>query len=107
MRTCLFSPPFLPGLRPPCGWPGRNLRPLAPLIRFQTEADALTIANDTPYGLGAYYYTQNIQRAWRFGEALEADVVGLNTGVISMDAAPLAASSSQDSAEKDRSGRTG
>jgi succinate-semialdehyde dehydrogenase/glutarate-semialdehyde dehydrogenase len=63
--------------------------PLAPLIRFQSEEQALAIANNTPFGLGAYYYTRDMQRAWRVGEALECGMVGLNTGVISMDSAPF------------------
>lgn len=63
--------------------------PLAPLFRFQTDEEALAIANGTPYGLGAYYYTQNLKRAWKIGEALEFGMVGLNSGVISMDSAPF------------------
>ena len=63
--------------------------PLAPLIRFHDEADVLTLANQTPYGLGAYYYTRDMSRAWRVGEALEFGMVGQNTGVISMDIAPF------------------
>ncbi|MGY0613618.1 NAD-dependent succinate-semialdehyde dehydrogenase [Vibrio sp. FJH11] len=63
--------------------------PLAPLFRFQTDEEALAIANGTPYGLGAYYYTQNLKRAWKVGEALEFGMVGLNSGVISMDSAPF------------------
>jgi succinate-semialdehyde dehydrogenase/glutarate-semialdehyde dehydrogenase len=63
--------------------------PVAPLMRFRDEAEALALANDTPYGLAAYYFTQNLQRSWRFGEALEFGMVGLNTGVISMEVAPF------------------
>jgi succinate-semialdehyde dehydrogenase/glutarate-semialdehyde dehydrogenase len=63
--------------------------PLVPLIRFDTEAQAIAIANDTPYGLAAYYFTQNLQRSWRIGEALEFGMVGLNTGAISMEVAPF------------------
>ncbi|WAH55104.1 NAD-dependent succinate-semialdehyde dehydrogenase [Pseudomonas silvicola] len=63
--------------------------PLVPLIRFDTEAQAVAIANDTPYGLAAYYFTQNLQRSWRVGEALEFGMVGLNTGAISMEVAPF------------------
>lgn len=59
--------------------------PLAPLIRFHTDEEALEIAN----GLGAYYYTQNMKRAWNVGEALEFGMIGLNTGVISMDSSPF------------------
>ena len=63
--------------------------PLVPLIRFSTEAEAIAIANDTPYGLAAYYFTQNLQRSWRVGEALDFGMVGLNTGAISMEVAPF------------------
>ncbi|PPC74283.1 succinate-semialdehyde dehydrogenase (NADP(+)), partial [Pokkaliibacter plantistimulans] len=63
--------------------------PVAPLLRFSTEEQALAIANATPFGLGAYYFTQNMSRSWRVGEALEFGMVGLNTGIISMDVAPF------------------
>ncbi len=63
--------------------------PVAPLMRFTDEAEALALANATPYGLGAYYFTQNLARSWRFGEALEFGMVGLNTGIISMEVAPF------------------
>ncbi|MDH2432703.1 NAD-dependent succinate-semialdehyde dehydrogenase [Pokkaliibacter sp. MBI-7] len=63
--------------------------PVAPLLRFSTEEQALAIANATPFGLGAYYFTQNMSRSWRVGEALEFGMVGLNTGIISMDIAPF------------------
>lgn len=63
--------------------------PVAPLFRFKDEAEALTLANATPYGLGAYYFTQDMRRAWRMGERLEFGMVGLNTGIISMEVAPF------------------
>lgn len=63
--------------------------PVAPLMRFADEAKALALANSTPYGLGAYYFTQDLRRSWRFGEALEFGMVGLNTGIISMEVAPF------------------
>lgn len=63
--------------------------PVAPLMRFTDEAEALALANATPYGLGAYYFTQDLRRSWRFGEALEFGMVGLNTGIISMEVAPF------------------
>ncbi|HEX8542959.1 MAG TPA: NAD-dependent succinate-semialdehyde dehydrogenase [Pseudomonas sp.] len=63
--------------------------PVAPLFRFKDEAEALVMANATPYGLGAYYFTQDIRRAFRVGERLEFGMVGLNTGVISMEVAPF------------------
>ncbi len=63
--------------------------PVAPLFRFSTEEQALSLANSTPYGLGAYYFTQDMRRAWRVGEHLEFGMVGLNTGIISMEVAPF------------------
>ncbi len=63
--------------------------PVAPLFRFETEEEALAIANGTPFGLAAYFYTDNLKRAWRVGEALEFGMVGLNTGSVSMEVAPF------------------
>ncbi|MBF9002262.1 NAD-dependent succinate-semialdehyde dehydrogenase [Vibrio nitrifigilis] len=63
--------------------------PLAPLIRFTDEESVIEEANNTPFGLGAYYYTSDMPRAWRVGEALEFGMVGLNSGIISMDIAPF------------------
>lgn len=63
--------------------------PVAPLFRFESEAEALRLANATPYGLAAYFYTNNLKRAWRVGEALEFGMVGLNTGAISTEVAPF------------------
>lgn len=63
--------------------------PVAPLMRFRTEEEALASANATPYGLAAYFFTQDLRRSWRFGEALEFGMIGLNTGLISMDVAPF------------------
>ena len=63
--------------------------PVAPLFRFDREDEAIAIANGTPFGLAAYFYTQGLKRAWRVGEALEFGMVGLNTGVISMEVAPF------------------
>ncbi len=63
--------------------------PVAPLFRFRDEAEALAIANATPFGLGAYFFTQDLSRSWRVAERLEFGMVGLNTGVISMEVAPF------------------
>ncbi|SFV16931.1 succinate-semialdehyde dehydrogenase / glutarate-semialdehyde dehydrogenase [Methylobacterium sp. 174MFSha1.1] len=63
--------------------------PLAPLMRFSREEDAIAIANATPFGLASYFYTADIRRAWRVGEALDFGMVGLNTGTVSMEAAPF------------------
>jgi succinate-semialdehyde dehydrogenase/glutarate-semialdehyde dehydrogenase len=63
--------------------------PVAPVIRFETEEEAVALANATPYGLASYFYTQDMDRAWRVGEALEFGLVGLNTGAVSMECAPF------------------
>jgi len=63
--------------------------PLAPVLRFRTEQEAIAMANDTPFGLAAYFYTRDLARGWRVGEALEFGVVGLNTGLISYEGAPF------------------
>jgi succinate-semialdehyde dehydrogenase/glutarate-semialdehyde dehydrogenase len=63
--------------------------PVAPVIRFDTEREALDIANDTPFGLASYFFTRDLGRTWRFGEALEFGVVGVNTGLISYEGAPF------------------
>ena len=63
--------------------------PLAPLFRFRTEEEAVRLANDTEFGLAAYFYTRDLGRAWRVGEALEYGMVGINTGLISTEIAPF------------------
>ena len=63
--------------------------PVAPLFRFRSEDEAIAIANSTPYGLASYFYTENIHRAWRVAERLEAGMIALNTGSIAMDVAPF------------------
>jgi succinate-semialdehyde dehydrogenase / glutarate-semialdehyde dehydrogenase len=63
--------------------------PLAPVFRFQSEAEAIRMANDTEFGLAAYVYTRDIGRIWRTGEALEYGIVGINEGVPSTEAAPF------------------
>jgi succinate-semialdehyde dehydrogenase/glutarate-semialdehyde dehydrogenase len=63
--------------------------PVAPLFRFETEADAIHMANDTEFGLAAYFYTRDLARSWRVGEALEYGMVGINTGLFSTEVAPF------------------
>jgi succinate-semialdehyde dehydrogenase / glutarate-semialdehyde dehydrogenase len=63
--------------------------PVAALFRFNTEAQAIAIANDTQFGLAAYVYTRNLARTWRMAEALEYGMVGINTGIISTEIAPF------------------
>jgi len=63
--------------------------PLAPVIKFDTDADAIRMANDTEFGLAAYFYAQSLKRVWRVAEAIEAGIVGINTGIISTAVAPF------------------
>jgi succinate-semialdehyde dehydrogenase/glutarate-semialdehyde dehydrogenase len=63
--------------------------PVAPLFRFKHEDEAIQIANATPYGLASYFYTSDINRSWRVAERLEFGMVGLNTGSVSLEAAPF------------------
>ena len=63
--------------------------PVAGINRFAGDAEAVAIANDTPYGLSAYFYTQDLGRTWRVAEALEYGIVGINTGFISSEVAPF------------------
>jgi succinate-semialdehyde dehydrogenase/glutarate-semialdehyde dehydrogenase len=63
--------------------------PVAPLFRFTTEEDAVRLANDTEFGLAAYFYSRDIGRIWRVAEALEYGIVGINEGLISTEVAPF------------------
>ncbi|MGI9401958.1 MAG: NAD-dependent succinate-semialdehyde dehydrogenase [Rhizobiaceae bacterium] len=63
--------------------------PLAPLIPFETDEEAVNLANDTEFGLASYFYTNNLSRAWHVSEALEYGMVGVNTGLISTAEAPF------------------
>lgn len=63
--------------------------PVAPLIKFEEEDDVITQANQTEYGLAAYFYSRDIGRIWRVADALESGMVGINTGIVSAAAAPF------------------
>ena len=63
--------------------------PVAGVARFETEAEAVAQANDTPYGLAAYFYSRDLGRIWRVSEGLEYGIVGINTGFISTEVAPF------------------
>ncbi len=63
--------------------------PVAPLYRFETEDEAVRLANDTPFGLAAYFYARDMGRIWRVGEGLEYGIVGVNKGIISTEVAPF------------------
>lgn len=63
--------------------------PVAPLFKFDTEADVIRMANDTEFGLAAYFYTRDLARSWRVQEALDYGLVGVNTGLMSTEVAPF------------------
>ncbi|WP_417457344.1 NAD-dependent succinate-semialdehyde dehydrogenase [Kordiimonas sp.] len=63
--------------------------PVAPVFRFETEADVIAQANDTEFGLASYFYARDLARVWRVAEALEYGMVGINTGILSTEVAPF------------------
>jgi succinate-semialdehyde dehydrogenase / glutarate-semialdehyde dehydrogenase len=63
--------------------------PVAPLFRFETDEQAIEMANDTEFGLASYFYSRDIARIWRAAEGLESGMVGINTGLISNEVAPF------------------
>ncbi len=63
--------------------------PIAPILSFESEAEVIRRANSTPYGLAAYFYTQDLARSWRVAEALEFGMVAQNTGLLSTEVAPF------------------
>jgi succinate-semialdehyde dehydrogenase / glutarate-semialdehyde dehydrogenase len=85
-----FSPTVLTGVTPGMAVAREEtFGPVAPLFKFETDADAIALANDTEYGLAAYFYGRDVQRVWRVAEALEYGIVGVNTGLISTEVAPF------------------
>ena len=84
------APTVLTGMKPAMRVANEEtFGPVAPLFRFGSEEEALALANSTPFGLAAYFYTENIRRAWRVAEGLETGMVGLNTGSVSIEMAPF------------------
>ena len=63
--------------------------PVVPVFRFDSEAEVIALANDTPFGLAAYFYTQDVSRVWRVADALESGIVGINEGALAAEAAPF------------------
>jgi succinate-semialdehyde dehydrogenase/glutarate-semialdehyde dehydrogenase len=63
--------------------------PLAPVIRFESEDEAIRMANDSEFGLASYFYSQNIGRVWRVAEAIESGMVCVNSGILSTEVAPF------------------
>jgi len=63
--------------------------PVAPIIKFKTESEAIELANNTIFGLASYFYANDLSRVIRVQEALETGIVGVNTGIISVESAPF------------------
>jgi succinate-semialdehyde dehydrogenase/glutarate-semialdehyde dehydrogenase len=85
-----FEPTILTGVTPEMAIAREEtFGPVAPLFSFKSEADAVALANDTQYGLAAYFYGRDVARVWRVAEALEYGIVGINTGMISTEVAPF------------------
>ena len=63
--------------------------PMAPVFKFETEEEAIDFANDTEFGLAAYFYSRDIGRIWRVSEGLEYGIVGITEGIISTEMAPF------------------
>ncbi len=85
-----FRPTVLTGLTPEMAMScEETFGPVAAIARFSTEEEAVRIANDTPYGLSAYFYSRDVGRVWRVSEALDYGIVGINTGFVSTEVAPF------------------
>lgn len=85
-----YQPTILADVRPDMACFSEEIfGPVAPVYRFEDEAEAVRLANDTPYGLAAYFYARDLGRIWRVAEALEYGMVGINEGIISTEVAPF------------------
>ena len=87
---CFFEPTIVTGATAEMKFAQEEtFGPLAPLFRFETEAEVLRLANSTKYGLAAYFYSRDIGRVWRVAGALEFGILGVNEGIISTEVAPF------------------
>ncbi|HWE11642.1 MAG TPA: NAD-dependent succinate-semialdehyde dehydrogenase [Solirubrobacteraceae bacterium] len=85
-----YAPTVLDGLSPGCAiWHEETFGPVAAVRPFGSEREAIELANDTPYGLAAYMYSQDVSRIFRVSEQLETGILGINTGFISVEVAPF------------------
>lgn len=90
LGECFYPPTILTEVTPQMRlFKEEIFGPVAPIIPFDTEEEALELANATEAGLASYLYTQNYSRIWRFSEQLENGIVGINTGIISTEVAPF------------------
>ncbi|MBU3605340.1 NAD-dependent succinate-semialdehyde dehydrogenase [Polynucleobacter sp. MWH-Creno-3A4] len=87
---CFYEPTVVSGAsKDMLAFREETFGPFAPIFKFSTEAEAIAMANDTEFGLAAYFYAQNIGRIWRVAEALEYGMVGINEGLITTEVAPF------------------
>ncbi len=85
-----YAPTVLTGVTPEMAVARDEIfGPVAPIFRFKTDEEAIALANDTPYGLAAYFYSRDIGRVWRVAEQLEYGMVGINEGLISNEVSPF------------------
>ena len=85
-----FEPTILTGVTPAMKlMREETFGPVAPLVRFSSEAEVIRMANDTEFGLASYFYSRDVARVWRVAEALEYGMVGINEGMISTEVAPF------------------
>jgi len=85
-----FEPTILTGVTPEMKiFSEETFGPVAPLIRFKDDAEVVRMANDSEFGLASYFYSRDLGRGWRIAEALEAGMVGVNTGLITTEVAPF------------------
>ena len=85
-----FEPTILTNVTKDMALAGEEIfGPVAPLYRFDSEEEAVRLANDTPFGLAAYFYSRDLARAWRVAERLEYGIIGVNEGVTSTEVAPF------------------
>ena len=87
---CYYQPTVLTGVTSEMAvYRNEIFGPVAPVVRFSTEEEVITMANDTEFGLASYFYTRDIGRVWRVAEALDYGIVGINEGIISNEMAPF------------------
>ncbi|MDD0838192.1 NAD-dependent succinate-semialdehyde dehydrogenase [Curvibacter sp. HBC61] len=85
-----YAPTVLSGVTPDMALTQEEtFGPVAPLFTFDTEDEVIAQANDTPFGLAAYFYSPNVRRIWRMASALECGIVGINEGAVASEAAPF------------------
>jgi len=90
LGPCFYAPTILTNVTPEMAvFRNEIFGPVAPIVTFNDEAEAVALANDTEFGLASYFYTRDIGRVWRVAEALEYGIVGINEGIISNEMAPF------------------